>query len=160
MTELRKVERLTLRTAARTRDERVFPGSWLYPATQRIDRLPPCLVPETVYVISTRRHPTLEELEPFLMQMLTTAPDGLRYGWETCGGCGEFITRCSCRLGLTPPKYMLRWFQPVQVATTEPSQAPIDPSVWSERRTAPTMIDYGPHPTGLGPIVKLKKKLA
>ena len=143
---LKKVERLTLRTAARVRDI-AFPGSWLYSTDQRIEGLPPCRVPDTHYVIHTRYAGEGKPAEPFLMQMLSMAPDGLRRGWDVCGGCSNYITSCACQDGVTPPHWVKRSLQIVDpVAEAPPALDPV-------LRRRLELRDYGPHPTGMGTVL-------
>lgn len=164
---LKKVERLTLRTAVRTRDE-TFPGSWLYPADQRIEGLPPCLVADTVYVIHTKWVGEGMPNVPFLMQMLSTGPDGLRYGWDLCGGCGP-ITRCTCLGGLIPPQWVRKSLQPEQ--STGEVLYELDPALRRRLLERITPVTADPVPTSVaeldkaaeetagGALSKLKKKL-
>lgn len=167
---LRKVEHLTLRTAARTRDE-AFPGSWLYPSDQRIEGLPLCQVPATHYVIHTRYAGEGVPAVPFLMQILSTAPDGVRYGWDTCGGCGSYITRCECMLGLAVPQYMRPWLQLNEETRREPTLTSVhtvlqerprhrvEPAEPIAEETTPMDIDAIAEAAASSSVAKLRKRL-
>lgn len=49
--------------------------------------------------------------------ILTTVSDtrmgkDIVVGWDVCGKCNTFVTRCACPAGPTPPKYVTQWNGP------------------------------------------------
>lgn len=52
--------------------------------------------------------------------MVSVTPDGLHIGWDTCGVCCNYFTRCSCTKGLQMPKDIAR------ACGLQPAEKPVE----------------------------------